>query len=67
MAFAHKNSKGVTYYLHSKMVELKGGRMQQIFYFRKEVDAPFALEALPAGKEVIENKNTGLPLVRTIK
>jgi len=64
MAFSHKNSKGQTYYLHSKNVTLRGGRKQVIYYFARQVK-PGALEALPEGKLVVENKRTGLPLVKS--
>ncbi len=67
MAYSYKNSKGTDYYLHSKDVTLKGGRVQKIFYFAKAVDAPFALDALPEGKAVTENPRTGLPLLRGVK
>lgn len=63
MAYAHKNSKGQTYYLHSKNVTLRGGRKQVIYYFAREVK-PGALDELPEGKSVVENKRTGLPLVK---
>jgi hypothetical protein len=63
MAYAHTNSRGTTYYLHSKEVELKGGRKQVIYYFAKEVK-PGALDALPPGKTVTENPKTGLPLLK---
>ncbi len=63
MAYSHKNSKGQTYYLHSKDVTLRGGRQQTIYYFAKEVKDG-ALDALPAGKEIVENKRTGLPLLK---
>ena len=33
MAYSHTNSKGKTYYLHTKDVELRGGRNQTIYYF----------------------------------
>lgn len=63
MAHSVTNSKGQTYYLHGKKVTLKGGRQQQIYYFGKEAkDA--ALDALPEGYEVTENKRTGLPMLR---
>ncbi len=63
MAFSHENSKGQTYYLHSKDVTLRGGRQQTIYYFAREVK-PGALDALPEGKEIVENKRTGLPLLK---
>ncbi len=66
MAYAHTNSKGQTYYLHGKIVTLRGGRKQQIYYFAREEKAD-ALDALPDGYEVVENKRTGLPMLRKEK
>jgi hypothetical protein len=37
-AYAHTNSKGQTYFLHSKNVTLRGGRKQMIFFFAREVN-----------------------------
>ncbi len=65
MAYSHKNSKGQTYFLHSQNVTLRGGRKQVIFYFAKEVK-PGALDELPEGRMVVENKKTGLPLLKRI-
>ena len=60
MAYSQKNSRGQTYYLHSKAVKLRGsGRTQTIFYFAK-VAKTGALNSIPAGKSVVENKRTGL-------
>ncbi len=53
MAYGHTNSKGTTYYLHSK------GRM---FFFSKEIKEG-ALDAVPAGYDVVEMK-TGLPVLK---
>ncbi len=66
MAYAHTNSKGQTYYLHGKVVTLRGGRKQQIYYFAREEKAD-ALDDLPGGYEVVENKRTGLPMLRKEK
>lgn len=64
MAYSHKNNKGLTYYLHSKVVTLRGGnRKQTIYYFAKQAGSG-AIEAVPAGFEVVENKKTGLPVLR---
>ena len=63
MAFSHTNSKGQTYYLHSKDVTLRGGRQQTIYFFAREVK-PGALDELPAGKQIVENKRPGLPLLK---
>lgn len=63
MAFQFKNSKGVTYYLHSKEVNLKGGRMQMIYFFARDI-RPGALEAVPAGYMVQETTKTGMPILK---
>ena len=34
--YKHTNSKGVTYYLHSKDVQLRGGKNQTIYFFAKK-------------------------------
>jgi hypothetical protein len=63
MAFEFKNSKGVSYYLHSKDVNLKGGRLQKIFFFARDV-RPGALNEVPAGFKVIETTKTGMPILK---
>lgn len=68
MAYSVKSKKsGKTYHLHSKEVKLAGGRKQRIFYFAGEIDKKNAVDALPAGYEVFENKRTGLPMLRKKK
>jgi len=67
MAYSVKSKKsGKTYYLHSKEVKLAGGRKQRIYYFAGE-EKSNSLDALPAGYEVMENKRTGLPMLRKKK
>lgn len=63
MAYEFKNSKGVSYFLHSKQVSLKGGRMQTIFYFARDV-RPGALDSVPAGYMVVETAKTGMPILK---
>lgn len=63
MAFQFKNSKGVNYYLHSKEVNLKGGRKQMIYFFARDI-RPGALEAVPAGYMVQETTKTGMPILK---
>lgn len=63
MAYSHTNSRGTTYFLHSKEVTLKGGRKQVIYYFAKEAKAG-AIDSLPAGYQVVENQRTGLPILK---
>ncbi|HUC87057.1 MAG TPA: hypothetical protein VMR75_01875 [Candidatus Saccharimonadales bacterium] len=63
MAFSHVNSKGQTYYLHQRDVTLKGGRVQRIYFFAREVKDG-AIDALPGGYIVVENPRTGLPILK---
>lgn len=64
MAYSVKSKKsGKTYYLHSKNVTLRGDRKQRIYYFAGKATKD-AIDALPAGYEVIENKKTGLPMLK---
>jgi hypothetical protein len=63
MAYSVTNSKGQTYFLHGKMVTLRGGREQQIYYFAKTAKAD-ALDDLPKGYGKTENKRTGLPMLK---
>jgi len=63
MAYEFKNSRGVSYFLHSKDVILKGGRKQTIFYFARDV-RPGALNEVPAAYKVIETVKTGMPILK---
>ncbi len=62
MTYQFKNSKGKTYFLHSRNVELKGGRTQTLYFFAKE-PGQGALDAIPSGYQVAESKN-GLPVLK---
>jgi len=63
MAYAHKNSKGDTYLLHSKDVTLRNGRQQRIFFFARAEKPGESLDAVPEGYSVGENQRTGLPFL----
>lgn len=63
MAYEFKNSKGVSYFLHSREVSLKGGRLQTIYFFARDV-RPGALDSVPAGYQVIETTKTGMPILK---
>lgn len=63
-AYSYTNSKGQTYYLHTRDVTLKNGRVQTIYYFARDVRPGQALAAVPAGYEVVETKRTGMPVLR---
>lgn len=62
MAYKHTNSKGVTYYLNSKKVTLRGGKEQTIYYFSKD-QRPEATD-LPSGFSVNENPRNGFLTVK---
>ena len=66
MTYKHTNSKGVTYYLNSKAVVLRGGKEQTIYYFSKD-DRPEGLADIPAGMTVNENPRNGFLTVKRIK
>jgi len=67
MAYSVQSKKsGQTYYLHSREVTLRGGRLQTIYFFAREVKDG-AMDDLPAGYEVMENERTGLPMLRKAK
>ena len=65
MAYNHTNSKGVTYHLNSKLVVLRGGKEQRIYYFSKD-ERPEATD-LPDGFSVNENPRNGFLTIKRNK
>ncbi len=63
MAYKHTNSKGVTYFLNSKLVVLRGGKEQRIYYFSKDQRAE-AIDSVPDGMMVNENPRNGFLTVK---
>lgn len=66
MTFSTTNQRGRIYYLHAKVVELRNHRQQRIYFFAPEIQDG-ALESIPDGFEVVENKRTGLPVLRRVR
>ena len=64
--FSHTNKKGQTYYLHTREVTLKNGRVQRIYFFARDI-RDGALEAVPEGYEVMETKRTNMPVLKRSK
>jgi hypothetical protein len=64
MAYGFTNSKGVTYYLHTKKSVTKSGKTRQLFYFSKE-QKDGTMDAVPSGYKVVEMK-TGLPVLKKV-
>lgn len=62
-AYSYTNSKGQTYYLHTRQVTLKNGRVQTIYFFARDV-RDGALASVPAGYQVVETKRTGMPVLK---
>ena len=62
MAYGFTNSKGVTYYLHTKKSMTSTGKERVLFFFSKEMKEG-TLDAVPAGYDVVEMK-TGLPVLK---
>lgn len=65
MAYKHTNSRGVTYHLNSKLVTLRGGKEQRIYYFSKDV-RPEGCD-IPAGFSVNENERNGFLTIKRNK
>ena len=63
MAYSQINSKGQQYYLHMKDVTLKGGRLQRIYFFARDV-RDGSCEAMPSGYIPVENPRTGLLVLK---
>ena len=67
MAFTTVSKKsGKTYHLPARKQKLKGGQEVTLYYFGGEAKEG-AIDAVPAGMEIIENERTGLPMLRKIK
>lgn len=64
-AYAYTNSKGQQYFLHTREVTLKNGRVQRIYFFAREV-RDGALAAVPAGYKVVETEKTGMPVLKRV-
>ena len=62
MAYAFTNSKGVTYYLHTRKSTTSTGKERTLFFFAKEVKDG-TLDSVPEGYKVVEMK-TGLPVLK---
>ena len=67
MAYSYTNSKGNTYYLHTKKSTTSTGKERTLFYFSKELKPDEALDAVPAGYTVAEMKTGMLVLKKAEK
>ncbi len=62
MAYSFTNSKGVTYYLHTRRSMTSTGKERVLFFFAKEMKEG-VMDAVPMGYTVVEMK-TGLPVLK---
>ncbi len=62
-AFSYTNKKGQTYYLHTRQVTLKNGRVQTIYFFARDIRSG-ALPQVPAAYQVMETQRTGMPVLK---
>lgn len=62
--YTYTNARGIQYYLNEKEVQLRNGKPHMLHYFSKD-ERDTACE-LPAGKTVVENARTGLPMLKKV-
>lgn len=62
MTYAHTNSRGKQYFLNTKEVTLRNGKLTTIYYFSKD-ERDTGCE-LPERYVVAENSRTGLPVLK---
>ena len=62
-AFSYTNKKGQTYYLHTRDVTLKNGRVQTIYFFARDI-RDGSLSEVRAGQMVVETTRTGMPVLK---
>jgi hypothetical protein len=61
MAFKYTNTRGATYFLHSKTTEMKSGNKRTLYFFSKVQEG--GLDKVPEGYQVSESPN-GLPVLK---
>lgn len=64
MAYAYTNKKGQTYFLHEKMVTLRGNNRQQRIFFFALKPKEGALDAVPDGWAVADDNPSGMPVLK---
>jgi hypothetical protein len=63
MAYTFTNSKGKKYFLHSKKITRSTGKDTILYFFAGEMKPGLTLDAVPAGKKVVEMAS-GLPVLK---
>lgn len=65
MAYAHINSRGVTYYLHANERELKSGKVTKLYFFSRDVRSEKEVAELPEGR-TLQETDTGMLVVKRV-
>lgn len=65
MAYSFTNSKGKTYFLHKKEVKSSTGKSRDLYFFAGDLRPEFAVNEVPAGKQVVELAS-GLPALKKV-
>ena len=61
--YKYTNAAGKSYFLHE--TKAANGKTA-LFYFSKDVNPAAAIDSIPSGKEIVENKH-GVPFLKGIK
>jgi hypothetical protein len=66
MAYSVTNPRGQQYFLHQRDQILRGGQLQRIYFFAKELRPAKGtpIDAMPTGRVVVFNERTGLPVTK---
>lgn len=59
------NKKG-DWYLHGKVVSLRNGHRQHIYWFARKIDYDTVEGVVPAGMAIMETKRTGMPVLHRV-
>lgn len=62
--YTYTNTKNITYFLNAQEVQLRSKTTRLLYFFSKD-QRDTACE-LPAGRVVVENSHTGLPLLKKV-
>jgi hypothetical protein len=65
MPISYVNAKEQEYFLHKALVTLRSRHQQVIYYFAREIGSR-AVTEMPTGFEIVENKRSGLPVLRKV-
>ena len=65
--YAYCNSRGETYYLHAREVQLRNGHRSYAFYFSKQIRRANALSRMPSGYAIKEMPRSAMPRLARVE